>query len=414
VACRRAVLTQRLDFERLPAKLHPGNAFAQRIVREAMEQRAACFWATDCGRGCSIRANYQSTTVHLPPAMATGNLDLLPSAMAREITSGKEGRANGVTFIDKITGREGHASGRAVVVAGGAMESVRLLLNSKSAQFPQGLANSSGLVGKYIMDSDSSGYPAQIPLLENLPSHNEDGASGFHMYAPWWLYKEQLAGKLGFARGYHIQWYGGRKMPSLSTAAGLESLTQGSYGKKFKEDARRYYGSFVTLFGEGEMIPNEDCYCEIDPMVKDKWGIPVLRFHWKRSQHEFRQVAHMQKTFAEIIRAMGGKRYGETKAADALPEAGRGTQAPPPEIDGAKFISRGGTVSHEVGGALMGSDPKKSVTNQWGQAHDVPNLVLADGASFASSADKNPTLTIMALSWRAAEHLASELKKGNL
>jgi len=401
VAGRRAVLTQRLDFENLPAKLHPGNAFAQRIVRDAMAQRAACFWATDCTRGCSIRANYQSPTVHLPPAMATGNLDLLPNAMAREITLGKDGKANGVTFIDKTSGGEAHASARAVVVAAGAMESVRLLLNSKSAQFPQGLANSSGLVGKYIMDTVASVLTGQIPLLENLPPHNEDGASTGHMYAPWWLYRDQLAGGLGFARGYHIQWEGGRKMPSLDTGAGLEWLTRGSYGDKFKADARRYYGSFVTFSGLGEMIPNEDCFCELDPATRDKWGIPVLKFHWKRSGNEFRQVAHMQKTFAAIVHAMGGRIRGETAA-------------PPQEIDGSRFIAPGGAVSHEVGGARMGSDSQRSVTNRWGQTHDVPNLVLADGAPFASSADKNPTLTIMALAWRAAEHLASELKNGNL
>jgi len=400
VPCHKAVLTQRLDPDDLPARLHPGNAFAQRIVRDAMRQRAACLWATDCTRGCSVRANYQSTTVHLPPALATGNLDLLPNAMAREITLGRDGRARGVTFIDKVTGREGHASARAVILAAGAMESVRLLLNSRSAQFPQGLANSSGLVGKYIMDAAASIFTGQVPLLESLPLHNEDGASSCHMYAPWWRYRDQLAGQLDFPRGYHLQWYGGRKMPSLDTGAGMEWLTGGSYGARFKADARRYYGSFVNFLGLGEMIPNEDSCCELDPAAKDRWGIPVLRFHWRRSGYELRQVAHMQETFAAVIHAMGGRV--------------RGASPPAREIDGARFITPGGSVSHEVGGARMGADPGKSVTNRWGRTHDVPNLVIADGAAFASSADKNPTLTIMALAWRAAEQLAAGLKGGNL
>ncbi len=414
VASRRAVMTRRLDHERLPAILHPGNPFAQRIVRDDMARRAACFWATDCSRGCAIRANYQSTTVHLPPAMATGNLDLLPNAMAREITLGKNGRANGVTFIDKTTGREGHASARAVVLAASSMESVRLLLNSKSALFPQGIGNSSGLVGKYIMDTVSSTMTGQIPLLENLPPHNEDGASYCHMYTPWWLYGDQAAGKLGFPRGYHIQWDGARKLPSLSTTAGLEWVTQGSYGRKFKEDARRYYGSFVTFMGLGEMIPNDDCYCELDPALKDQWGIPVLQFHWRRTQHEFRLVAHQQKTFAAIITAMGGKVRLNHTFAEVPPRTNDGSPTAGPEIDGSRFISRGGGVAHEVGGGRMGTAAKNSVTNRWSQTHDVPNVVLADGASFATSSDKNPTLTIMALAWRASEHLASEMKKGNL
>ncbi len=118
-------------------------------------------------------------------------------------------------------------------------------------------------------------------------------------------------GKLGFARGYHIEFGGGRRMPDAGTLHGLERFTGGSYGKKLKEDARRYYGSFVGFAGRGEMIPNENSYCEIDPDVKDKWGIPVLRFHWKWSEHETRQAAHMQKTFADIIAGDGRKRAGQ-------------------------------------------------------------------------------------------------------
>ncbi|MBI2513218.1 MAG: GMC family oxidoreductase [Opitutae bacterium] len=396
IAAHRAVLSQRLDFERLPAKLHPGNPRAQRLVREAMEGRAACFWATDCGRGCAIRATYQSTTVHLPPAMASGNLDLVTNAMVREVSVDAQGRATGVVFIDKATGLEHRAAARVVVLAASAGETVRLLLNSKSPRFPQGLANSSGLVGKFFMDTVGSGFGGQIPALENLPPHNEDGAGGAHLYVPWWLYREQHAGQLGFARGYHVEFTGGRRMPALNTLAGLEWLTRGSYGRKFKEDARRYYGSFVHFSGRGEMIPNENCYCELDPDKKDKWGIPVLRFHWQWSDHELRQVAHMQRTFAEIVSAMGGRARKS------------------PETDGARAIQPGGFIIHEVGGARMGENPAQSVTNRWSQTWDVPNLFLADGATFASNADKNPTLTLMALAWRAADRIVDQLKKQNL
>jgi choline dehydrogenase-like flavoprotein len=392
----RAVLTRPLDFSNSPARVHPGNATAQKILAEDMRKRSACLWATPCGRGCAVRANYQSTTVHLPPALASGNLDITTDAMVYEVTLGRDGRANGVSFVDRTTGAHRHASARVVILAASACESVRILLNSKSATFPQGLANSSGKLGRYLMDTVGSTVSGQVPLLESLPPLNEDAADGHQLYVPWWLYREQHRGKLGFARGYHIEFGGGRRMPGYSTAAGIEWLTGGSYGAKFKQDVRRYYGSFVGFDGRGEMIPNEHSYCEIDRSTKDKWGIPVLRFHWQWSEHELRQAAHMQRTFADIIEAMGGRVHG------------------PLLSDGAKAIAPGGSIIHEVGGAIMGSDPKASVTNQWCQTWDVPNLFVTDGAVFASNADKNPTLTIMALAWRAADHILERLRRKEL
>ena len=396
VPIHRAVLSVRQDADRIPAKLHPNNPRAQQILADAMRARQSCFWATHCVRGCSIKANYQSTTVHLPPALATGNLDIVPNAMVRKIETDGQGRATGLVYIDKTSGTEHRASGRVVVLAASAAESVRVLLNSRSARFPQGLGNSSGKVGKYLMDSVGASLGGQVPALENLPLHNEDGAGGAHAYIPWWLYREQLAGRLGFARGYHVEFGTGRQMPRFNTGADLDWLTGGSYGRKFKEDARRYFGSTVGFSGRGEMIPNDDCFCELDPVVKDKWGIPVLRFHWKWSDHETRQAKHMQETFAALIEAMGGRVRN------------------PPRANGAQAIEPGGRIIHEVGGAIMGEDARNSVTNQWGQTWDVRNVFVTDGAVFCSNADKNPTLTIMALAWRASDYLLEELRKGNL
>jgi choline dehydrogenase-like flavoprotein len=388
IAGHRAVLTTRLDHARLPKLLHPGNTKAQAILAADMQKRSACIFATPCGRGCSIRANYQSTTVHLPPALDTGNLDIVTDAMVRAVIRRNDGRAEGVVYIDRRTGNEHRVRARVVVLAASALESVRILLNS-------GVANSSGKVGKYIMDTVGASFGGQVPMLENMPLHNEDGVDGLHLYTPWWLYKDQLAGKLGFARGYHIEFGGGREMPGMGTAAGLEWLNGGNYGRKFKEDARRYYGSFFSMAGRGEMIPNDDCYAEIDPAVKDRFGIPVLRFHWKWSEHETRQAAHMEKTFAEILDAMGGRYRRQPQAGD-------------------KAIARGGVIIHEVGGAIMGSDPKTSVTNSFGQCWDMKNLFITDGATLCSNADKNPTLTIMALAWRASDEMLRLMKRKEL
>ncbi len=400
ISCRRAVLSVKQDADRIPAKLHPGNAKAQRLLAESMRLRAACFWATDCHRGCSIRANYQSPTVHLPPALASGNLDIVTHAMAREVTVNDQGKATGVVYIDKITKQEHRVSARAVVLAASSQETVRLLLNSKSNRFPQGLANSSGKVGKYITDSVASSFSGQFPVLESLPAHNEDGAvGGPHAYIPWWLYGDQKAGKLGFPRGYHVEFSFGRKMPGMAAVTGFDSLTGRAgyaYGKQFKDDARRFYGSTQGFTAQGAMVPNEDCYSELDPTVKDQWGIPVLRYHWKWSEHEIKQVAHQQKMIATLIEAMGGRYTRKT------------------ETDGAKVIRDGGSVIHEVGGAIMGADPRSSVTDKWSRTWDVKNLYVADGGVFANTASKNPTLTIMALAWRAADHLLDEMKKGNI
>lgn len=399
VSIHRAVLTKPQDAETLPAKIHPGNAKAQSILADSMRTRSPCFWATDCHRGCAIRANYDSQTVHLRPALATGNLDILPNAMAREVTLDKQGRATGITFINKKDGSEGHVKGRAVVLAASSQESVRLLLNSKSAAFPQGLANSSGKVGKYITDSVSSSLSAHIPAFEGMPIHNEDGAGGPHAYVPWTLHAQNAKGELGFPGGYHLEFTTGRQMPSLTTLNGIENRLGHEgvlFGTKLKEEARRYYGCHLGFGAQGTMLPNDGSFCELDPELKDQWGIPVLRFHWKWTDFELNQARHQQQHIRELLEAMGGKVSAKSST------------------DVAKLLKKGGEVIHEVGGAIMGADRETSVTNQWSQTWDVKNLFMADGAPFASTADKNPTLTIMALAWRMADHLMDEMKKGNI
>lgn len=391
-----AIMTQRQEADRLSQALWPNNPLAQRVTADSMRSRAACFYATPCGRGCSIKANFQSPTVLLPPALATGNLDIVTDAMVREVTVDSRGRANGVHYIDKTTRLDEHVSARVVIVAASACESARILLNSKSASFPDGLGNGSGLVGKYVMDTVGAGVSGQIPALENCPPHNTDGASGMHLYMPWWLYQEQARGQLDFARGYHIEFGGGRRMPGYGAFSGIEPLTEGSYGQSFKDDCRRYYGSFMYFDGRGEMIPNEDSYCEINPDEVDQWGIPTLRFHWEWSEHELNQARHMQHTFRDIVEAMGGRVLSTV------------------QDDGARAIARPGQIIHEVGGVIMGDDPNRSVLNEYCQSWEVDNLFVTDGGCFVSNADKNPTLSIMAIAWRASDYIVEQLAQGGL
>jgi choline dehydrogenase-like flavoprotein len=364
------------------------------VLTRPVGNRSACFYATACERGCSIGAAFQTTTSLIPMALATGNLTIVTDAMVFEIRLNSSGKAQGVTYVDKTTGKHEAAFGRTVVLAASAGETARLLLNSKRAGHPQGAANSSGQVGRNLMDTVGAAMGAQFPALEDRPVYNEDGAMGMHLYIPFWLYREQARGELDFPRGYHYELGAdGRREPGL----GMGSIADfaGSYGKKLKEDMRRYYGSFMHFVCRGEMIPNARSYCEIDPDTTDRWGIPTLRFHYSWSEYELNMVRHFQDTTKKIIERMGGKiQWGDD----------------PPE----KAISKGGQIIHEVGTTRMGDSPDTSVTNQFGQSWDIRNLFIVDGGVFASKAHKNPTLTIMALAWRSSDYLAEQLGKRSL
>lgn len=364
------------------------------VLTRPLNNRPACFYATGCERGCAIGANFQSTTVLLPPARATGKLTIRTHAMVYEVTLDKSGRANGVRYVDTVTGKHERVRARAVVLAASACESARILLNSTSASFPQGLANSSGQVGRNLTDSTGVGVLAQFPALEGRPAYNEEGTSLPHLYIPWWLHEEQKAGKLDFPRGYHVEFDGGRTHQPEMFMGIFGSLVGDVHGAALKERMRATYGSFVSFAARGEMVPSADCYCEIDPLVKDRWGIPVLRFHWKWSDHERRQARHFTSTMRKLIDRLGGKIVAAP--ADDDPDAG---------------LSVGGEIIHEVGTTRMGAKPRDSVVNGFGQSWDVPNLFVMDGGVFASNPDKNATLTILTLAWRSAEHLAEQFRR---
>ena len=364
------------------------------ILTQSVGGRAACHYCGQCGRGCRSNSNFSSTNVLVAPALRTGRLTLLTRALVREVTVDGAGRATGVTYVDTRDGTERHLAARIVVLAASACESARLLLNSKSTLFPNGLANSSGVVGRYLTDTTGSDVSGFIPKMMDHVPHNHDGVGGAHVYMPWWLDNR----KLDFPRGYHIEVWGGAHLPSYGFMGGIHRYPSGGgYGRQLKDDYRRYYGAYVGFSGRGEMIPNDDSYCEIDPTTVDRWGIPVLRFHWKWSDYETKQVKHMQETFRAIVAEMGGEVF-----------------SPMPGPDTGYGIAPGGAIIHELGGARMGDDPRTSVVNKNCQAHDVKNLFVADGSPFVSQADKNPTWTILALAWRTSDYIATQMRQGAL
>ncbi len=375
------------------------------LTRPVNKDRGSCFFCSQCSRGCTVHADFSSSTCLVKPARKTGNADVYVNAMAREVLTDKEGRATGVSYVDKIDMQEYQVNAKIVVLAASACESARLLLNSKSSAHPNGLANSSGMVGKYLHDSTGASRGAFIPQLMDRKRYNEDGVGGLHLYIPWWLENK----KLDFARGYHIEFWGGMSMPSYGFGFGMEKTNgkyptidgkmkdAGGYGAALKNDYRRYYGSTVGFAGRGESIPRVENYCEIDPGAVDKFGIPVLRFNYNWTDQEVKQAKHMQDTFEEIIHSMGGVASGEKPGADEK----FGLLAP-------------GRIIHEVGTTRMGNNKNTSVLNKYNQAHDVNNLFVVDGGAFVSQADKNPTWTILALAMRASEYIVDQLKKQNI
>ncbi|MBM3794859.1 MAG: GMC family oxidoreductase [Acidobacteria bacterium] len=363
------------------------------VITKNLNGRAACHYCGQCGRGCQTASAYSSSQVQVFPALKTGKLTLITDAMVREVTTDGSGKATGVIYIDRNTRTEKAIKARVVILAASACESARILLNSKTHEFPNGVANSSGLVGRYLMDTVGFGLSGYVPALEGMPHYDTDGYGGAHLYMPWWMWDKH--DKLDFPRGYHIEIGGGYGQPGVGSYHG--AARRYGYGAGMKQKIREGYGASVGFAGRGEMIPNLHSYCEIDPNVVDQWGIPVLRFHFKWTDYEWKQARHMEKTFAEIIEGMGGRVTG-------LSAAQRESQG----------ISVPGTIIHEVGTACMGKDAKTSVLNGYTQSHDVKNLYVMDGGSFASNPDKNPTLTINALAWRGCDYLAEEMRKGNV
>jgi choline dehydrogenase-like flavoprotein len=375
----------------------------QAVITTPLNGRPPCHYCGQCGRGCMTASNYAASYVQIFPAMKTGRVQVIANAMARELITDDTGKVTAVAYVDRTTGEDKRVACRTVVLAASACESARLLLNSKSSRHPQGLANSSGVVGRYLMDTVGSSLSARIPALSGMPHYNSDGY-GSHLYVPWWNWNNK---GLNFPRGYHIEVGGGYGMPGIGSFTGIVNRREG-YGLKMKQAIREEYGTSIGLSGRGEMIPNERSFCQIDPDVKDRWGIPVLRFHWAWTDHELNQVRHMQQTFRAILESLGGQiqatggRGGQQATSQSIAQAAR---VP---------ISRGGAIIHEVGTVRMGNDPRTSVLNKYCQAHDVKNLFVADGAPFVSNPDKNPTHTIIALAWRTAEYLAEEMRKGNV
>ncbi|MFQ5446076.1 MAG: GMC family oxidoreductase [Saprospiraceae bacterium] len=386
----------------------PGRGSVLTAELEGNNDRKKCFYCGQCARSCRIYGDFSSSSCLVIPAKKYNeNMELICNAMVREVLTDDEGMATGVSYVSKEDGQEYQVKSKIVILAASSCSTARIMLNSRSQRYPNGIGNSSGVAGKYLHDSTGVAMGGIMPQLLDRKRFNEDGLGSIHIYSPWW--RDNKKEKLDFPRGYHIEYWGGMGMPAYGFGFGVPQLNgqfpakdgstkkAGGYGASLKDDYRRFYGTSVGMAGRGTSVARADNYCEIDPNTVDKWGIPVLRFHYKWSDYEINQAKHMQETFQEMMHAMGAQITWGIQG----PENNYGLEAP-------------GRIIHEVGTTRMGDDPKKSVLNKWCQSHDVKNLFVTDGGPIVQQGDKNCTWTILALSMRTSEYIIDQKKQLNI
>ncbi len=345
--------------------------------------RAPCHYCGPCERGCVTHSYFNSAFTTVADAAKTGNLTHITNAMAYQVLMDAErNRARGVLYVDRATRQLGEVRGRVVLLCAQSLESVRILLNSANPQYPNGLANSSGALGHYLMDHIWVGGGARGEFPQFAARPNADGPNrpdGIYVIR----FRNRTTGPRwkNFLRGYGFQ--GGSSLNFNFHATG--------FGEAFKRAV--FEGVPVLgLGGFGECLARWENYVEIDPNVVDAYGIPVLRIHMKFGENEHAMIDDMAVSASEMLEAAGAKNISPFTVHNREP--GRGI--------------------HEVGIARMGGNPKTSVLNPFQQTHDIKNLFVMDGSGFPSSACQNPTLTIMALCVRSCDYLMEEMKRANL
>jgi len=345
--------------------------------------RAACHYCGPCARGCTAGAYFSSLSSTLPAARDTGNMTLECDSIVHSVKYDSEtGRASGVRVIDRQTKETREYDGRVVFLCASALGSTKILLNSTSSRFPNGLANSSGTLGQGIMDHHFKvGASGTIPGLEDRYYYG-DRPNG--IYIPRFRNLRGQDSDVDFLRGYGYQ--GGAYREGWTRALGEEG-----FGASLKHKLRDpgQWRMYLTAFGE--MLPDEDNYVELDDEQTDEWGIPLLRTNVSLSENAEAMREDMKQQAAEMLEAAGAT-----------------------EVSTYEQRYWPGEGIHEMGGARMGRDPDTSVLNGHNQAHDVPNLFVTDGACMTSAGWQNPSITYMALTARAVDYAVNEMKRDNL
>jgi choline dehydrogenase-like flavoprotein len=362
-----------------------GLACTQRRVAQLTRMwhnRPPCHYCGNCVNGCDVGAMFNSIAVTLPPALKTGNVTLLCDSVASHVLLDGENRACGIRYIERFTDRHVEVGAKVVVLAGSSLENTRLLLNSRKG----GLANSSGVLGQYLMDQvGGAGVSGFLPPLKGTAIRNDDGKLG-GLYVPNFKNLGGRAGSGKFIRGYSMSASGG------AAAFPMFAPKLEGFGSAYKKEVKRLYPSYARVWlSGGEMLARKENFVELDPVVRDRWGIPALKIHCSLGDNDRAIYEDFFNHALELFRAAAGEPF------DAHPQ-----------------VSVPGSLIHEVGTSRMGADPKTSVLNAFCQTHDISNLFVFGGGCFVSTGDKHPTLTMMALTARGCDYLIDGARKGEL
>jgi choline dehydrogenase-like flavoprotein len=346
--------------------------------------RPACHYCDQCQRGCYTASYFNSPSVTLPDAARTGRLTLVSDAIVSHLAMDDRGRATGVVFLDRQTRAEREARGRVIVLAASALESTRILLNSRSPRFPEGVGASSGALGHYLMDHFTLEHGGGLlPALKSSRREPVGRPAGYII--PKYVNADPRFRSKEFLRGYYLA--GDSQQELYGHALGLRG-----FGRALRGEVNREIPYNFGIYAQGECLPRYENYVKLDPHKADAWGIPALHISASYGENEHAMARAMHTKLGEILDAV---KVEELQA---------------PSADLSLF----GKNIHECGTARMGDDPKKSVVNRFNQVHDAKNVFVTDGACFVTQGCYEPTLTIMAISVRAAEHLAAEYQRGNL
>lgn len=350
------------------------------VLTEPHDGRPACHYCGHCMQGCDVGAIFNTATAMIPKAQRTGNFTLLQNKAAREILVDREGRARAVSVIDTVTRQEEEIRARYFAVCCATVQSARLLLNSRSPQFPNGLANASDVVGRYFSGHVGTEVMGYLEDLIGTRPVNIDGATD-HSYIPRFKFDGKSKKYIG---GYHYQMqFKGFQFPH-------HAYCVKGFGRGFKKQVRELHPGTFQMAGFGKVMANPENRVTVDRNRPDAYGIPIPVIHFRFGENEIAMCKDMITTAHEILHEAKSRVIFDTH--------------PVP----------GGLASHEVGTVRMGHDPKTSVLNAHNRAHDVKNLFVVDGSCFVTFPEKNPTLTIMALAVRASRHMAEEVRKGNI
>jgi choline dehydrogenase-like flavoprotein len=354
------------------------------VLTKPLNGHAACHYCGACGRGCDVGAFFNSSDYLIEPAMATGKLRVMDNAVVARVLVNDEGKANGVQYFDRVTGEEHTLKARIVIVAASCIDSTRILLNSKSHSHPNGIGNSSDVVGRYLSEQIRFHMYGFLPELIGAATQNDDGIGGEHIYMPRFNHR---GAKRDYLRGFGAQFWGSGAQADAGFAKALPG-----FGVDFKTAVKKRYPALVALHPYGEVLPRAENRVTVDEKHVDRYGVPVARIEYKIGENERKMAAEMYDTAEQILRAA---------KAEMVPFQ-RG------------HLDVAGSAIHEHGTCRMGADPKRSALNGFCQMHDVPNVFVVDGAAFTTASEKNPTLTILALAWRATDYLATEMKAGRV